>query len=534
MDFSYEVSRSLSACDGVLLLVDANQGVQAQTVANFWLAFEQSLKIVPVLNKIDLKGAKPDTVKQQILSLFELPPDKCLLVSAKTGFGVDAVLDTIVEEVPAPSGSRDAPLRALIFDSWFIHFRGAIAAVLVKDGSISPGQQITSVNSGRTYEVGEVGIMCPDPTPVRRLYAGQVGYIMANMKTVKEAQIGDTLCEFSQDGSQAVQPLPGFRPVKPMVFAGLFPLEPQEFSNLRGAVEKLALNDPSVTLEPDSSPALGQGWRVGFLGLLHMEVFEQRLDQEYGASVILTAPSVPYKAEIKDNQTIRKRYGGKGEVVIVDPAKFPEHPDVVRFLEPYVIATIITPQEYLGDMMALCNQRRGKQRDMSAIEGERIMLRYELPLAEIIIDFFDSLKRFSSGYASLDYEVMGYVETDLVRLNILINNRLIDEFSMIVPKSVAKERARSVCEKLATEIPRQQYDVLISACIGTAKGMSKPISRQKIKAFRKDFSQKLKGNFGDPSRLGKLLKNQAKGKARMKQIGQVQIPKEAFLNVLKR
>uniref|UniRef100_A0A7E4W0Y8 Translation factor GUF1 homolog, mitochondrial n=1 Tax=Panagrellus redivivus TaxID=6233 RepID=A0A7E4W0Y8_PANRE len=530
-DFSFEVSRSLAACDGIVLLVAANQGVQAQTLANFWLAFEREIVMIPVINKIDLKEAKIEQVLSQLHNLFDFAPEDVLKISAKSGINVESVLDAVLEKIPPPNADPNAPFRALIFDSWFEQFRGAIAMIAVKEGSIARGQKIASFNGQKEYEVAEVGIMYPSLTPTTRLCAGQIGYVICNMKTVQEAAVGETL--FDPAEKATVKCFPGFTAIKPTVYSGLFPVETAMYEDLKQAVERLSLNDPSVTVSPDSSPALGLGWKIGFLGMLHMEVFSQRLDQEYDANVILTVPNVEYKAAIKDNETIRKkRYAGKGEITFTDPSHFPDVSDVDHFLEPIVLVTIIVPLEYLNTVSSLCVDCRGERGDISLIDNDRVLIKSKLPLAEVVVDFFERLKKATSGYASFDYEPVGYQEANLVRLGVSINGRQIDEFSIITTAGQAPARAKALVAKLKEEIPRQQYDVNIRATLGNS---TKAVAQGMIKAYKKDFSQLLKGNFGGGGmeRLNKKLSHQKKGKERMKMIGQVQIPKEAFINILR-
>ncbi|KAK5978774.1 Translation factor GUF1 mitochondrial [Trichostrongylus colubriformis] len=530
-DFSAEVSRSLAVCDGILLVVAANQGVQAQTIANFWLAFEKNIHMIPVINKIDLSGADVPKVENQLKNLFEFDPHECVKISAKSGLNVEKLFDLIIERIPPPKTCSDAPFRAQIFDSMFDHFRGAIAFILVTDGCIRRGQKIKSYHSAREYDVSEVGIMRPDMTPCAALSAGQVGYIICSMKTVKEATVGETL--YSPHEDHTVVAFPGFKPVKPTVYAGLFPVETSEYDNLKQAVERLSLNDPSVVTMPDSSPALGLGWKMGFLGVLHMEVFGARLYQEYGTSVILTQPSVEYRAIVKDNETIRKkRFAGKGEISIIDASKFPEESDIEKFLEPVVKVRIIVPAEMMGIVNGLCSECRGERGDVSSIDESRLLIVWRLPLAEVAIDFFERLKRITSGYASFDYEQDGYMETKLIKLTLTINGREVPEFSQIIPAAMAQERAKLLVHRLKREIPRQQFEVSIKACVGSS---SKALSHVTIQPMKRDFTQLLKGNFGGGGmeRLNKKLSHQKKGKERMKMLGNIQIPKEAFLNVLK-
>ncbi|XP_078004305.1 translation factor GUF1, mitochondrial isoform X2 [Phascolarctos cinereus] len=426
VDFNYEVSRSLSACQGVLLVIDANEGIQAQTVANFFLAFEAQLSIIPIINKIDLKNADPERVEKQIEKMFDIPSDECIKISAKLGTNIERVLQAVIERIAPPKVSRENPLKALVFDSTFDQYRGVIANVALFDGVVSKGDKIVSAHKQKTYEVNEVGILSPDEQQTQKLYAGQVGYLIAGMKDVTEAQIGDTLYLHKQP----VEPLPGFKSARPMVFAGMYPIDQSEYNNLKSAIEKLTLNDSSVTVHRDSSLALGAGWRLGFLGLLHMEVFNQRLEQEYNASVILTTPTVPYKAVLSSAKLV-KEYREK-EITIINPAQFPDKSKVTEYLEPVVLGTIITPDEYTGKIMTLCLARRAVQKNMVFIDQNRVMLEYLFPLNEIVVDFYDSLKSLSSGYASFDYEDAGYQTADLVKMDILLNGNPVEELVTIV------------------------------------------------------------------------------------------------------
>ncbi|CAD6188462.1 unnamed protein product [Caenorhabditis auriculariae] len=531
VDFSAEVSRSLAVCDGIVLLVAANEGVQAQTVANFWLAFEKDITIIPVINKIDLPGADVKMVTSQLKTLFDIEENECVLISAKKGLNVGQVLDKVVENIPPPKADPKKVFRGLLFDSYFDNYRGAIAHVLVKEGSLQKGQKISSYHNGRSYEVSEVGIMRPEMIRCSQLFAGQVGYVVCNMKTVAEALIGETLYSASLDRKDVV-PFEGMKLVQPTVYAGLFPVESADYENLKQAVERLCLNDSSVTVTPDSSRALGLGWRIGFLGVLHMEVFGARLSQEYDASVILCQPSVEYRAIIKDNDTIRKRYDGKSEIRILDPGKFPDHFDVEEFLEPMVKVRMIVPSSMMGVVNGLCSECRGERGDINSIDEQRMIIVWRLPLAEVVVDFFERLKKLTSGYASFDYENDGYNSSKLVKLAILINEKEVSEFSQIIPAAMARDRARLLLHRLKREIPRQQFEVVIKACIGQS---TKALSQVVIQPMKRDFSQLLKGNFGGGGmeRLNKKLSHQKKGKERMKTLGNVQIPKEAFLNILK-
>uniref|UniRef100_A0A2K5QHA3 GTP binding elongation factor GUF1 n=1 Tax=Cebus imitator TaxID=2715852 RepID=A0A2K5QHA3_CEBIM len=472
VDFSYEVSRSLSACQGVLLVVDANEGIQAQTVANFFLAFEAQLSVIPVINKIDLKNADPERVENQIEKVFDIPSDECIKISAKLGTNVESVLQAVIERIPPPKVHRKNPLRALVFDSTFDHYRGVVANVALFDGVVSKGDKIVSAHTQKTYEVNEVGVLNPNEQPTHKLYAGQVGYLIAGMKDVTEAQIGDTL----HLHKQPVEPLPGFKSAKPMVFAGIYPVDQSEYNNLKSAIEKLTLNDSSVTIHRDSSLALGAGWRLGFLGLLHMEVFNQRLEQEYNASVILTTPTVPYKAVLSSSKLIKAR--------------------------------------------------RAVQKNMMFIDQNRVMLKYLFPLNEIVVDFYDSLKSLSSGYASFDYEDAGYQTAELVKMDILLNGNTVEELVTVVHKDKAHSIGKAMCERLKDCLPRQLFEIAIQASIG-----SKIIARETVKAYRKNVLAKCYG--GDITRKMKLLKKQAEGKKKLRKIGNIEVPKDTFIKVLK-
>lgn len=513
VDFSYEVSRSLYACQGALLIVDAAQGVEAQTMANFYLAFEQDLTIIPVINKIDMANAQPERVQHQLSKLFDFKPEESLLASAKAGIGIEGILDAIVERIPYPTGSLDQPLKALLFDSWYDEYRGVICLIAVHDGAIEKGQLITLVHSDKSYEVLELGLMYPDQQPMSALYAGQVGYIITGMKTVKEARVGDTLTGYKKP----VTPFPGFKPAKPMVFAGIFPIDTADFQELADAIDKLTLNDASVTVNKTSSPALGLGFVCGFLGLLHMDVFKQRLEQEYNLAVIATAPSVLYKITLKNGQ----------ELSIETPADFPDPSSIDTIYEPMIYATIIVPKEYLGNIIKLCEEHRGVQINLSYVDEERLILKYKLPLNEVATDFYDQLKSVSSGYASFDYEEAGYEPADLVKMDILLNKKPVDALSVIVHEDKAYYLGRELTEKLRKVIPRQLFEVAIQAAIG-----SKIIARESVAPLRKDVTAKCYG--GDISRKRKLLEKQKAGKKRMKQVGNVEVPQEAFYAILKK
>lgn len=514
VDFSYEVSRSLYACQGALLLVDAAQGVQAQTMANFYLAFDQDLTIVPVINKIDMAAANPERVAQELKTLFDIKPEENVLASAKNGIGIDKILEAIITRMPAPQAQPEAPLKALLFDSWFNDYKGVICLIAIKNGSIKKGDQITLAQTGESYEVLELGLMYPDETPMDALYAGQVGYLIAGMKTVKEARVGDTIFHTKEP----VEPFPGFKPSKPMVFAGIYPLDTSEFDVLRDAIEKLTLNDASVTVEKETSVSLGLGFRCGFLGLLHMDVFKQRLEQEYNVTAIVTPPSVLYRVKMKYT----------GDIVDIEsPADFPEHQKIDEILEPMINATIILPKQYLGNILKLCQEKRGQQIEMNFLNEDRLILRYKLPLNEVATDFYDSLKSLSSGYASFDYEEADYEVADLVKMDILINGKPVDALSVIVHSDNAYYIGRDFVARLRKLIPRQMFEVAIQAALG-----SKVIARETIQAFRKDVIAKCYG--GDITRKRKLLEKQKEGKKKMKQVGNVEIPQEAFFAVLKK
>ncbi len=513
VDFTYEVSRSLYACQGALLLVDAVQGVQAQTMANFYLAFDQDLTIVPVVNKIDMAAADVPRIARELDTLFDFKEEELILASAKNGIGISEILAAVIEKMPAPTSDLTKPLKALLFDSWFDEYRGAVCLIAVKDGSIKKGDMVSYAQTGLVYEVLDIGVMFPDMTATDVLYAGQVGYLVTGMKTVKEARIGDTICL----NKQSVEPFPGFKPAKPTVFAGIFPIENSDFELLRDAVEKLTLNDASVTVEKKSSPALGLGYRCGFLGLLHMDVFKQRLEQEYDVDVITTAPSVRYKITLTNGT----------EIDIENPADFPDRSAIAEIYEPIINATLIVPKEYLGNILELCQQKRGEQLDMKHLDEGRIILRYQLPLNEVATDFYDQIKSLSSGYASFDYEEAGYAPSDLVKLDILLNGKPIDALAVILHKESAYALGKEMTARLRKVIHRQLFEVAIQAAIGATI-----IARETVSALRKNVIAKCYG--GDISRKRKLLEKQKKGKKRMKQVGNVELPQEAFLTILKK
>ncbi|XP_066941460.1 translation factor Guf1, mitochondrial [Macrobrachium rosenbergii] len=523
VDFTYEVSRSLAACEGVILLVDANEGVQAQTVANFYLAFASGLTVIPVLNKIDLKSADPEAVKEQLFNLFEIDPEDVLQISAKHGTGVIDVIERVIDAIPPPTSkcNIEKPFRGLLFDSWFDKYKGAVSLLLVVDGTVRKGDHISSAHTSKSYEVKEVGILTPKEASVPQLYTGQVGFITANMRSPKDAQVGDTL---HLKGS-VVTPLEGFRPAKPMVFAGVYPLDQRENPVLRAALERLTLNDGSVSMKIETSAALGQGWRLGFLGLLHMDVFNQRLEQEHGAQVVITTPSVPYKVELHGEKVIEK-YGGR-EIIVTNPSHWPDPIHIVSTSEPMVMGTIITPDRYLGAIIGLCQEKRGVQHSIKNIDEIRIIMQYQLPLNEIVVDFYDKLKSVSSGYATFDYEDTGFQPSNLVKLDFLLNSKVVEELSVIVHKSKAASFGRHICEKLQEKIPRQLFHIGIQAAVG-----GKILARTNIKPLRKDVTAKLYG--GDITRRQKLLKQQADGKRKMKMYGKIEVPRETFISILKR
>ena len=514
VDFSYEVSRSLYACQGALLLVDASQGVEAQTMANFYLAFDQDLTIIPVINKVDMATANVERALKELDKLFDYKPEEVLKASGKAGIGIKEILEAVINRIPAPEVNPNSPLKALLFDSWFDDYRGVVCLIAVHDGHIKKGDMVTLAQTGNSYEVLELGIMYPDQTPMDALYSGQVGYVITGMKTVKEARVGDTVYHTKKP----VTPFPGFKPAKPVVFAGIYPVESTEFELLRDAIEKLTLNDASVTTEKKTSPALGLGFRCGFLGLLHMEVFKQRLEQEYNLSVIATAPSVLYKLKLEHNKQI---------IDIENPSEFPEPSQIEEILEPIITATIIVPKNYLGNIITLCEEKRGKQISLTYLDEDRIILKYRLPLAEVATDFYDRLKSVSAGYASFDYEESGYEPADLIKMDILLNGKAVDALSCIVHEDKAYYIGRDLVSRLRQVIPRQLFEVAIQAAIG-----SKIIARESVSALRKDVTAKCYG--GDISRKRKLLEKQKEGKKRMKQVGNVEVPQEAFLTILKR
>ncbi len=513
VDFSYEVSRSLQACEGALLVVDASQGVEAQTLANTYLALHHDLEILPVINKIDLPSAEPDRIKEQIESLIGLDASEAILASAKQGIGIDDILEAVVQKVPPPKGSPDAPLRALIFDSWFDPYRGVIILARIIDGRIRKGQKIRLWSNQKSFEVDGVGYQSPKAIPCEELTAGEVGFLFANIKTVSDAQIGDTITDHL---NPADEPLPGFEPLKPMVFAGLYPVESHEHGLLRDALEKLRLNDSAFSFEPENSVALGFGFRCGFLGLLHLEIVQERLEREFKIDLITTAPGVRYNITTTD-----------GTVLEVDnPSKFPNPAEIKQIEEPIIEATVITREEYIGEILKLLEEKRGNQKKFEYIGQSRVRLVYEMPLNEIVLDFYDRLKSASRGYASLDYHLAGHRVSPMVKLDVLVAGEPVDALSMIVHRDFAYDRGKALIERLRKLIPRQMFEVALQAAIG-----GKIIARETISAMRKNVLAKCYG--GDISRKRKLLEKQKEGKRRMKRVGKVEIPQEAFLAVLK-
>ncbi len=512
VDFTYEVSRSLAACEGALLVVDATQGVEAQTLANVYLALEHDLEIIPVINKIDLPAAQPEHVKLELADLG-IDPDEAILCSAKTGEGIPAVLEAVVERIPVPSGTIDKPLKALVFDTMYDPYMGVVAYLRVMEGLIKPKMSMFLMASKKSYEVDTVGIFSPTMTPVAQLAAGEVGYVTGSIKDVKNCRVGDTITDADKP---TAEPLPGYQQVKPMVFSGLYPVESADYEELRDALEKLQLNDASFVFEPEVSDALGFGFRCGFLGLLHMDVIQERLEREYNLDLVMTAPSVIYRIYLED--------GDMHE--ISNPALFPERNEIAKIEEPYVKTTIMLPENYVGPIMELSQERRGIFKDMQYVDTDRVKLIYHIPLSEVIVDFFDQLKSRSKGYATLDYEIIGYQESNLVKLDVLIHGKPVDALSVIVHEASSYNKGQALCRKLKEYIPMQMFEVPIQAAIGT-----KVIARVNIKARRKNVLAKCYG--GDITRKKKLLEKQKEGKKRMKSIGSVEIPQEAFMAVLR-
>jgi GTP-binding protein LepA len=512
VDFTYEVSRSLAACEGALLVVDASQGVEAQTVANTYLAVDSGLELIPCLNKVDLPGAEPERVAEEVADLLGEPADQVRRISAKTGEGVSEILDELIERVPPPSGDPDAPPRALIFDSEFDQYRGVIAYIRVVDGTFTKGEAIRAMQAGTEAEIDDIGFFSPQMISAPALGPGEVGYVITGIKDVTRLRVGDTL---TAKANPAREPLPGYREVKPMVFCGLFPIDTEQYPDLRDALEKLTLNDAALSWEPETSEALGFGFRCGFLGLLHMDIVRERLEREYDLELLATMPSVEYEVTLTDGTVLP----------VHSPNDMPEPARVAEVREPFIRASILSPKEFVGQIMELCQERRGEHAGMHYLSAERVQLTYDLPLAEIVMDFFDQLKSRTRGYASLDYDLIGLRDSDLVKLDILLAGDPIDALSMLVHRSKAQAAGRMLTEKLREKIPRQQYDVPIQAAIG-----SRIVARETIKAYRKDVIAKCYG--GDISRKRKLLEAQKKGKQRMKQVGRIEVPQEAFLAVL--
>lgn len=513
VDFSYEVSRSIAACEGALLIVDAAQGIEAQTISNLYLALEHDLEIIPVLNKMDLPGAQPEEVKDQIIDLIGCDGDDIIPASGKTGLGVEAILEAIVNRVPAPKGEENAPLQAMIFDSVFNSYRGIIAYFRVLNGKINKGQKVKFMNTGKVYDADEIGVLKLDLLPKNEISTGDVGYIISGIKNAKEVKVGDTLTSFENPCNEAVK---GFEDVKPMVFAGIYPVDTEEYEELRTSMEKLQLNDASLIFEPESSAALGFGFRCGFLGMLHMEIIQERLEREFDMTVITTVPNVSYKAYLNDGTMFE----------VHNPSEFPDPSKLDYVEEPYIKAQVITKSEYVGAIMNLCIEKRGELNNQVYLTTDRVEITFEMPLAEIVFDFYDKLKSVSRGYASFDYFPIGMKRSNLVKLDILLNNDQVDALSALIHRDNAYELGKKICLKLKELIPRQQFEIPIQAAIGM-----KIISRETIRALRKDVTAKCYG--GDITRKRKLLEKQKKGKKRMRQVGSVEVPQEAFLAVLK-
>ncbi|QDX93245.1 elongation factor 4 [Brevibacillus laterosporus] len=513
VDFTYEVSRSLAACEGALLVVDAAQGIEAQTLANVYLALDNNLEIIPIINKIDLPSAEPERVKQEVEDVIGLDTSDAVLTSAKSGIGIKEVLEAVVQKVPAPTGDPEAPLQALIFDSYFDAYRGVIASVRIVNGTLKKGMKIKMMATNKTFEVTEVGTSTPRQTQVDELTVGDVGYVAASIKTVGDTTVGDTITDANRPATEA---LPGYRKINSMVFCGLYPIDTSDYNDLRDALEKLQLNDASLQFEPETSQALGFGFRCGFLGLLHMEIIQERIEREFDIDLITTAPSVIYRITQTD-----------GEIIEIDnPSKMPEVQKIEKIEEPYVTSTVMVPKDFVGDVMQLCQGKRGDFLDMQYLGENRVQLKYDMPLSEIVYDFFDLLKSGTKGYASFDYEMAGYKASKLVRMDILLNSEIVDALSFIVHKDTAYARGKVICEKLKKLIPRQQFEVPIQAAIG-----QKIVARESISAMRKNVLAKCYG--GDISRKRKLLEKQKEGKKRMKAVGSVEVPQEAFMAVLR-
>ncbi len=512
VDFSYEVSRSLAACEGALLIVDASQGIEAQTLANVYMAMDLNLEVIGVVNKIDLPGAEPEMVKQEMEDVLGIDHSEIIPISAKMGLGIEEVLEAIVNKIPAPVGDGEGPLQALIFDSYFDSYKGAISYIRVVAGEVKKGDMIKMMATGKQFEVSEIGVINPYMTEVQSLQAGEVGYLVAGIKNVIDTRVGDTITGAKVSASMA---LPGYQEVKPMVYCGLYPLENNDFEKLRDALDKLKLNDASLFYEPESSDALGFGFRCGFLGLLHLEIVRERLEREYDLSLMATAPVVVYRIQLTDGS----------EIDVQNPTHWPPSQKIQAVLEPYYKATIMVPQDYVGTIMELCQEKRGTYINMEYLTAQRVIITYKLPLSEILYDFFDLMKSRTKGYASLDYELSGYEISDLVKLDVMLNGEVIDALSFITHKDNSYQRGRSIAQRLRKIIPRQMYEVIIQAAIG-----SKVIARENIKAMRKDVLAKCYG--GDITRKKKLLEKQKEGKKRMKQIGRIEVPKDAFMSVM--
>jgi GTP-binding protein LepA len=515
VDFSYEVSRSIAACEGALLIVDASQGIEAQTISNLYLALEHDLEIIPVLNKMDLPGAMPEEVTDQIVDLIGCDPSDVIPASGKTGLGVDEILKAVIERIPAPTGEENAPLQAMIFDSVFNPFRGIIAYYRVKNGVIRKGDKVKFFNTGREYNADEIGILKMDLSPKNEVRAGDVGYIISGIKQANEVKVGDTITSASNPCDSAIK---GFEDVKPMVFAGIYPVETDDYEELRYSMEKLQLNDSSLVFEPESSAALGFGFRCGFLGMLHMEIIQERLEREFNMTVITTVPNVSYFCYMRKDPELA--------MIVNNPSELPDPAGIDRIEEPYIKAQVITKSDYIGQIMNLCIEKRGELRNQVYLTQDRVELTFEMPLAEIVFDFYDRLKSVSRGYASFDYHPIGYKESDLIRMDMLLNGEQLDALSALVHRSNAYDLGKKICVKLKELIPRQQFEIPIQAAIG-----AKVIARETIKALRKDVTAKCYG--GDISRKRKLLEKQKEGKKRMRQVGRVEVPQEAFMAVLK-
>ncbi|MCR9172435.1 MAG: translation elongation factor 4 [bacterium] len=515
VDFSYEVSRSIAACEGALLIVDAAQGIEAQTISNLYLALEHDLEIIPILNKMDLPGAMPEEVTDQIVDLIGCSPDDVIPASGKTGLGVDKILEAVVERVPAPQGDPNAPLQAMIFDSVFNPFRGIIAYFRVRNGSLKKGEQVKFFNTGKTYHADEIGVLKMDLHPTKEVNTGDVGYIISGIKKAAEVKVGDTITTVANPCETAIK---GFEDVKPMVFSGIYPVDTEDYEELRYSMEKLQLNDSSLVFEPESSAALGFGFRCGFLGMLHMEIIQERLEREFGMTVITTVPNVSYKAYMKKTPD--------EEIIVNNPSELPDPSGMEMIEEPYIKAQVITKAEYVGQIMTLCIEKRGELTNQVYLTQDRVELSFEMPMGEIVFDFYDRLKTVSRGYASFDYHPIGYKKSDLIKMDLLLNGEQVDALSALVHRSNAFELGKKICIKLKELIPRQQFEIPIQAAIG-----AKVIARETIKALRKDVTAKCYG--GDITRKRKLLEKQKAGKKRMRQVGKVEIPQEAFLAVLK-